>query len=170
MAIQTWIRINVRDAQGRTGQVPIRVAPAAFGATTLPTALQVEAIIVGLFGDAEISNSIVTDYEVAVIQDTPTGTAVGGDGSTSLPVAVRTRNDASEQFLLSIPGAELDELIFDPSNPNVIATTGANWGALRSALSDVGFRSPNTGALVAEDEIMLTASLYNGTRSPMRPR
>lgn len=170
MAIQTWIRIHVRDAQGRTGVVPIRVTDAAFGATTLPTAVQVEAIIVGLFGDAEPSNSIVTDYEVAVVQDAPSGAALGGDGSTSLPIAIRTRNSASEQFLLTIPGAELDELVFDPSNPNVISTSGTNWGALRSALSDVGFRSPESGSLVAEDEIMLTASLFNGTRAPMRPR
>lgn len=172
MAVHTLLDIYSHDAQGRDAVLSFRIKPAAFGATTLPTAAKIEAVIDALFGSTVFSTNIVDGYAVRVVEDAPG--AVGGNGAVAVSSALRVRSEiATNNWLFSIPGLNEAYVVFDPTNPNSVSVSSSNWDALRAALVDaaIAVSAPEgTYAAVITSLLAQTATTYDGKRSPMRPR
>lgn len=169
MALSTWLDIHAQDAQGRKATLTFRIKAAALGATTLPTAAKIEAVIDAIFGADVISDAIVTGYDVRVNQDSVPG-APGGAGGSSISTAARVRNEPPDNWLFAVPGIAENNVVFDPTNRNSISTVGAIWTAIRDALTDaeITIKNPETGVDLADTSVATTATLYDGKRSPMR--
>lgn len=182
MAVNTVVHIYTKDAQGIQGyteRVTFGITPAAFGATTLPTAAHIEALISAIFGAGVgfISTQIITAYSVEVIEEAPTGTALGGDGSVATAIAAKSRNDIGaaadlDGWELRIPGLNKANMVYDPTNSNSIITVADPWATARTAAAVLGYRDP-TGVISGATptaNIFQSAIVFNGKRSPKRPR
>lgn len=184
MAISTVVYLYTRDAQNRLERVPIWVAPAAFGATTLPTAAHIQAVVDGAFGDPAgptdgPSTSLCYAYGVEVIEDSPTNSG-SRDGLVATPIALKTRNGIGvagrdgkfgfEGLELRIPGYDLGFAAINPQDRNMVSMTDTRWAALRAALVAIGYRDPNNGHVFSSGETLETGLIFNGKRSPAQPR
>jgi len=173
MAVTTWLDITTEDFQGYQATLPFRIVPAAFGATTLPTAAKIEAVINALYGDTKFSDQRVIKYAVRVEQDVPGATGGAGNVTTSEALRMRSGDGDSLPALWRVPGLMKANVTFDPQNPNGVATVGALWTALRDALTDAEIAvSAPEGAYAAytEEQIAVTANAFDGRRAPLRPR
>ena len=174
MAVSTWLDITTQDAQEYETTVSYRIKPAALGATTLPSAAKINAVLTAFYGDDKVSDQIVVHYAVRVQEDAPAVT--GGSGNVDASQVMRLRSggdgDSAEQ-LDRIPGLLKANVSFDPQNPNGISTTGALFDAIRAALvdADIAF-APDEGTYTAytEDQIARLANAFDGKRAPKRPR
>lgn len=170
--LSTWLDIVTEDAQGYQNTLSYRIKDAALGATTLPTSAKIEAVINAIFGDTKFSSNIVKEFSVRVRQDQ--SPAAGGTGGSATSTSLRVRNNIDgPNWLFTIPALIKDNVVYDPTNPNSASTSGALWTALRGALvdADIAVSAPSD-VYVAEVEADLAqaATVYDGKRSPLRPR
>ena len=171
MAVATYLDIMTQDAQKEKATLTFRINPATFGATTLPTAAKIEAVINAVFGNTKFSTNIVTAYAVRVEEEAPV--ALGGTGGSPSSQAMRVRNEiGTKNWMFSVPGLVKSNVTWDPVNPNSISTSDALFTALRAALVDaaIAFGDPANYAATPTDEAAQTATGYDGRRTPPRPR
>lgn len=173
MAVITWLDITTEDFQGYQATSTFRIKPAALGATTLPTAAKIEAVIDATFGVGKLSDQRVLHYQVRVEETAPG--AGGGDGNSPTSEAVRVRNGDSDSIdsLWRIPGLLKASVDYSADNPNSLSTVGALWDAFRAALVDAAIAvSAPTGAYAAYTTVQVakSANVFDGRRAPLRPR
>jgi hypothetical protein len=176
MAVETFLEIVSEDAQGYQDTLSFRIAPLAFAAAqTVPTAAEIDAVIDAIFGTTGVpSTQRVVSYSVRIQQDAPAST--GGNGEAPTSEAIRVRNELTGipgNWLFRIPGLNKAAVLFDPTNPNSISTTGAMWDAVRAALAaaHIAVADPTGGySATPEDEIAQVATVFDGRRAPLRPR
>ncbi len=175
MALKTYLDIHTRDAQGYTNTLSMRVINAAFGATTLPTAAKIVAVVESIFGEDKVSDQIVDGWSIRVHQD-DSSTAPGGNGDSATAIAARTRSGIEEgplvEKLLSIPGLAKANVLYNPSDENEIVMTTALWAGVRAALVDagIGFQADDDVHVFTSAEIAEVGTAFNGRRGPKRPR
>lgn len=176
MALNTYLRITSEDAQGYQDTLEYRIAPLALAAAqTLPTAVEIDAVIDAIFGTTgKLSTNKVLSYEVAVRQDAPAST--GGNGTAPTSEAGVLRNsigDIPGDWLSRIPGLDKASVTWNPSNPNSFSTIGIIWDDYRDAVTAAHIAvSAPTGAYaaVSASAIAEVANAVDGRRAPMRPR
>lgn len=183
MAVVTFVHIYSRDQQGYTERVTVEVTPAAFGATTLPTAAHIEALIDAIFGTTGgadgVSTNIVYAYSVEVVQDAPAtvgsrdglvATSIALKGRSGIGVAGRTGRFGQEGVELRLPGFDKGSVTYNPQDRNQANMAAVIFDPIRSALETLGYRDPLTGYVFGLVEILETGVVFNGKRQPMRPR
>lgn len=175
MTVKTWLDLYLEDGQKQKRTLSLRVKDIAFAAAqTLPAAAKIEAVIDALFAPEDTpSNAKCTGYAIRVEQDVP-GTS-GGDGTSAITTAVRTRNEITDltgNWLMTIGGMNKSAVAFDSTNRNSISTVGAMWDAARAALADaaiaVGDPDDTVYAAAPEDELFGSASGFDGRRAAPR--
>jgi hypothetical protein len=175
MTVKTWLDIHLEDGQKQKRTLSLRVKDIAFAtAQTLPAAAKIEAVIDALFAAEDTpSNAKCVGYAIRVEQDVP-GTS-GGDGTSAITSAIRTRNDLGGipgNWLMTIPAMNKSAVSFNPIARNQISTTGAMWDAVRAALADaaIAVGDPEATAYVAteEDTLFEVASGFDGRRAAPR--
>jgi len=183
MAVHAYIHFFSRDNQNYTETTTYEIPAFDFAAgQDLPTVAEIDAIQVAMFGPGgtghKMSTSICYAYSVELVQDDPA--SVTGDGTVATAIAAKTRSGIGvtgntdpfgnlEGEEIRIPGLNKASVIFDPVNPNSIATTTAIWTALRTALDAVGWVSDG-GHTYSTAEMMESAVQFNGKRAPKRSR
>ncbi|HET7640947.1 MAG TPA: hypothetical protein VFK47_19720 [Ktedonobacteraceae bacterium] len=176
MAVRTIVHVYTKDAQGYTEDNHFDVEPAAFGATTLPTAAHIEAYINSVYGTTDLlSTSIVTGYSVEVLQDNPTASA-GGNGAVATSIALKTRQEIGvdvsdpDGWEIRLPGADKATYSFDPTNANSVVVSSPLWDTVRTAL--LALKAITRGDLTPTDKsaYIQTAVVFNGRRGAKRPR
>jgi hypothetical protein len=178
MTVKTWLDLHTEDGQGQKATISLRIKDIAFAAAqTLPAPAKIDAIIAALFSvDASTpSNAKCLSYAVRVEEDTPT--SEGGNGTSAISSAIKTRNDIEGipgNWLLSIPGMNKDAVVFGTVDRNSIVVTGSMWAAVRTALADaaIAVGDPNATAYVAtpSTDLIQEASAFDGRRAAPRPR
>lgn len=175
MAVKTWLDINLEDGQRQKRTLSLRVKDIAFAtAQTLPSAAKIDAVIDALFAaEGTPSNARVVSYAIRVEETAPLST--GGDGTSAITSAIRTRNDVDGipgNWLMTIGGINKSAVTFDTNNRNSIIVTGGMWDAARAALADaeIAVGDPDAGSYVAtaEADLFGSASGYDGRRSAPR--
>jgi hypothetical protein len=176
LALDTFLDIFVEDGQKQKATLTYRIKPLALaGSQTLPAAAKIEAVISSIFDSAGTpGDSIVLGYAVRVHENAPG--AAGGFGQSSVSSSAKVRNSLDSipgNWLFSIPGLNKAAVSFDPTNPNSISTVGGMWDAVRTALTDAAIAVSDPAgsyAAVSSDEIAMSATGFDGRRSPPRPR
>lgn len=184
MTIRCIAYFDLMDLQKRKETVEYFVtSPGAFGAgINVPTAAQLKAVVNALIntGLTGFSTCFCVRYGVRLEEDDLTGVNVG-TGAISIPIAFRVLNGVgvvgktdpitgiAEGISFRIPGANESVITFDPRNRNAVSTSNALWTALRTALVAIGYEDKSAVALTSP-QIAESADLFNGKRSPTRPR
>ncbi len=173
--LETFLDIHTKDAQNRKRDLTFEIKPSAYGATTIPVAAKIDAVIASIFGPDNLtpSLSIVTGYAIRIEELDPA--EIGGPGSSASSDAFRVRNVVGEdtEFLFSIPGADKSAVLFDPTNPNSVVMTTGLWSAVRAALVDaaIAISSPEDSYVaISSGQIAQSSTFYDGRVSPPRPR
>lgn len=176
MAVTTELRIKVRDAQGYDKTLTFGIVTAAFGAAvTLPTATVINALVSAIFSDTAggaPSDSIVTSYEVAVIEGIP---PAGGDGGSGTNIAARVRSNLStaNEWEVLIPGLNKARVSFGVSDPNsIVVGVGSPFDPIRNAGDAAGLKITGVDGQVyiAKADVIQEGVLFTGRRSPRKPR
>lgn len=175
MAVKTWLDLYLEDGQKQKRTLSLRVKDIAFaGAQTLPAAAKIDAVIDAIFAAEDTpSNAKCTGYAIRVEQTVPA--SGGGDGTSAITSAIRTRNDVTGvpgNWLMTIGAMNKSAVAFDTNNRNAISTVGAMWDAIRAALADaaiaVGDPDATSYVATAEADLFGSASGFDGRRSPPR--
>lgn len=178
MTVKTWLDLHTEDGQGQKATISLRVKDIAFAAAqSLPVPAKIDAVIAALFSSdsSTPSNARCISYAIRVEEDTPT--SEGGNGTSAISSAIKTRNDITGvpgNWLLSIPGLNKDAVTFGVVDRNSIVVTSTMWANLRTALADsaIAVGDPEADSYVATPSTSLIqeASAFDGRRAAPRPR
>lgn len=182
MGILCQVFIDFYDDQHRKATLEFYVTPpASLGAgVDLPTQAHIINLIEAIIGSTGIAQGKVISYGAKVIQDDMTTLTTQGSGAISMTQAFKTRSGVGlvgrvdpfgdqEGIELRIPGADISEVIFDPSNRNAVNTSASNWRAVASALVALGFQDSG-GTVLTGGAVLETCTFFDGKRAPVRPR